>query len=99
MTQTFDRIQRRLGIQGVKPLHGFRAFVATQLLQNGVDVSIVRDILRHKELTTTLSYLNRSKMPYHDAMNKLPGIKVNHLNSSTLVLQESKKICRNKDNN
>ena len=71
MGKTFDRICNRLGIDGVKPLHGFRAFVATKLLQNGVDVSLVRDILRHKELSTTLGYLNRSKMPYLDAMNRL----------------------------
>ena len=71
MGKTFDRICNRLGIDGAKPLHGFRAFVATKLLQNGVDVSLVRDILRHKELSTTLGYLNRSKMPYLDAMNRL----------------------------
>ena len=71
MGKTFDRICNRLEIDGVKPLHGFRAFVATKLLQNGVDVSLVRDILRRKELSTTLGYLNRSKMPYLDAMNRL----------------------------
>ena len=71
MGKTFDRICNRLGIAEVKPLHGFRAFVATRLLQNGVDVSLVRDILRHKELSTTLGYINRSKMPYLEAMNRL----------------------------
>ena len=91
MSQTFDRIQRRLGIEGVKPFHGFRAYVATQLLQNGVDVSMVRDIRRHRELTTTLSFLNRSKMPYLNAVNKLPGSKVKPSRSYTLVLQNQKK--------
>ena len=71
MGKTFDRMCNRLGINGVKPLHGFRAFVTTRLLQNGVDVSLVRDILRHKELSTTLGYLNRSKMPYLEAINRL----------------------------
>ena len=71
MGKTFGRICSRLGIDGVKPLHGFRAFVATKLLKNGVDISLVRDILRHKDLSTTLGYLNRSKMPYLEAMNRL----------------------------
>jgi len=73
MGQSFKRMQTRLGIdQGIKPLHGFRAYVTTQLLQHGVDISMARDILRHRDLNTTIGYLNRSKMPYRDAVNRLP---------------------------
>jgi len=71
MTQTFSRMQKQLDIRNVKPLHGFRSFVATRLLENGIDLSITRDILRHKDIQTTLSYVNRAKMPYQDAVNRL----------------------------
>ena len=71
MTQTFSRMQKQLNIRNVKPLSGFRSFVATRLLESGIDISITRDILRHKDIQTTLGYLNRAQMPYQDAVNRL----------------------------
>ena len=54
MSKVFSRMRDELGLEKVKPLHGFRAYVATDLLIKGVDSILVRDILRHKDLSTTL---------------------------------------------
>ena len=77
-----------LGVEKVKPLHGFRAYVTTDLLIKGVDSILVRDFLRHKELSTTLKYVNRSNIPYHDSINLLNTPAPANRLSPTLVQQD-----------
>ena len=72
----------------MKPLHGFRAYVATDLLAKGVDSILVRDILRHKELSTTLKYVNRSNISYHESINRLNTPAPANRLSPTLVQQD-----------
>ena len=78
----------KLGVEKVKPLHGFRSYVTTDLLIKGVDSVLVRDILRHKDISTTLKYVNRSNMPYHEAINLLNTPAATNTRSPTLVQQD-----------
>ena len=88
MSKVFSRMRDELGVENVKPLHGFRAYVATDLLIKGVDSILVRDILRHKELSTTLKYVNRSNIPYHESINLLNTPAPANRLSPTLVQQD-----------
>ena len=49
---------RSLGITDVKPLHGFRATVASSLLNSGTSPQAVQALLRHSSVTTTMGYFN-----------------------------------------
>ena len=58
MAKTFKRQLSALGITGVKPLHGFRATLASRLLNAGASPVAVQALLRHNNLQTTLGYHN-----------------------------------------
>ena len=58
MSRPFSRHFRALGIEGVKPLHGFRASVASQLLNSGASPVAVQALLRHANIQTTMGYHN-----------------------------------------
>ena len=88
MSKVFSRMRDKLGVEKVKPLHGFRTYVTTELLIKGVDSILVRDILRHKDLSTTLKYVNRSNIPYHDSINLLNSPATVNSLSPTLVQQD-----------
>jgi len=58
MARPFSRHFAALGFEAVKPLHGFRASVATLLLNQGASPVLVQKLLRHSSITTTMSYHN-----------------------------------------
>jgi len=53
------RLQRSLGKNYINP-HGFRHRIATDLLENGVDLYDVKDFLDHSNVNTTLRYIHTS---------------------------------------
>jgi integrase len=58
MARPFSRHFAELGFDAVKPLHGFRASVATLLLNQGASPVLVMKLLRHSSISTTMSYHN-----------------------------------------
>ena len=58
-----------LGISGVKPLHGFRAAFCRNLGLSGAPLPILKDLMRHKDLQTTLRY-----MDIHSSKDKLRAV-------------------------
>ena len=58
-----------LGIKGVKPLHGFRAAFCRSLGLSGAPLPILKDLMRHKDLQTTLRY-----MDIHSPKDKLRAV-------------------------
>ena len=68
---SFQKMLDQLGLKGPKVLHGFRATVATELLAAGESPVLVQKLLRHQQLTTTLSYLNSQTVEVQDLVNKL----------------------------
>ena len=49
---------RALGISGVKPMHGFRAAFCRNLGLSGAPLPILKDLMRHRNLETTLRYMD-----------------------------------------
>lgn len=67
------KILQEMGISGVKPLHGIRASVITNLLADGFSLSWVQKLARHKDLETTRGYQNSLKIDIRDMVNKISG--------------------------
>lgn len=62
MARPFSRHFAALGFESVKPLHGFRASVATLLLNQGASPVLVQKLLRHSSITTTMGYHNSESL-------------------------------------
>jgi len=71
LSKRFKKHQVALGIEGVKPLHGFRATVCTKLLAQGISPVIVQKLMRHRDINTTLRYLNTSFVSTQEAVEGL----------------------------
>jgi integrase/recombinase XerD len=54
--------------------HTLRHTCATELLEAGVDIRVVQEILRHKSITVTQMYTKVRVKPKADAMKKLAGL-------------------------
>ena len=67
------RIQGRLGIERVWSLHKLRHFFATKLLRNGVNIETVRELLRHRELSSTARYAHSTARDMAEAVASLLG--------------------------
>lgn len=72
MSRCFKRYLDKLGIKGIKPLHGYRASLATRLLQNGTDLVTVQKIMRHEQLETTRLYITSELLDPKKALDALP---------------------------
>lgn len=72
LSRRFTLILKRAGIT-LRGLRTARRTVATTLLRNGVDVRLVRDILGHKNISTTNKYLTPgTNLEIGTALRKLP---------------------------
>ena len=71
LSKRFRLHQKALDIEGVKPVHGFRATVCTKLLNQGVGAFEVQQLMRHQNIATTLGYYNNSAFPQNSITEKL----------------------------
>lgn len=71
LNHAFLKLQTRLGIQGPKGNHGFRASVATSLLDKGIDSLTVQRLLRHSSIKVTEGYIKTSTALLHQAVDQL----------------------------
>ncbi len=72
LTAGFKKHLTKLGVKGIKPLHGFRATVASRLLnEENYDVSHVRDLLGHSDIKTTLGYKKKDLPKLREAVSSL----------------------------
>lgn len=69
MRRTFDQIEKRSGIDF--HLHLLRHYFATSLIEKGVDLITVAEILGHSKLTTSLIYSHTDKEKMIRAVNIL----------------------------
>jgi site-specific recombinase XerD len=65
------RLAARAGIPHVTP-HQFRHTCASDLLESGVSLPLVRDMLGHSEISTTMRYLHVADPERHKAMQRHP---------------------------
>lgn len=60
LLQLVKRRARAAGIEQNVTVHLFRHYFATKMIENGADVSIVKELLRHDDITLTMKYLHIS---------------------------------------
>lgn len=68
MESAWQRIRWRAGLEDVH-LHDLRHTIGTYAAQAGVSSFIVRDLLRHRNITTTARYANFDANPVRDISN------------------------------
>ena len=61
------RVRKRAGVEDVR-LHDLRRTVGSWLTQDGVDLVVVKDALRHANISTTLTYARLGADPAREAM-------------------------------
>lgn len=61
LDHAFQQIHKHLHITGRKSTHSYRATYCTHLIQAGLPITIVRDYLRHKDISTTEMYYDSTK--------------------------------------
>lgn|GEM_PF-5078154 len=72
LTAGFKKHLAKMGVKGIKPLHGSRATVASRLLnEENYDVSHVRDLLGHSDIKTTLGYKKKDLPTLREAVSSL----------------------------
>jgi integrase len=68
-SRSMKRIQDKLGIQGIKPLHGFRAYYCTKLANSGRNALQIKRLMRHTSLETTKLYFDEAETDLDGAVN------------------------------
>ena len=71
LTASMRFVQTKCDCRGPKPLHGFRAGVATELLRQGASPVHVQRLLRHEDLSTTMGYLDLDALEIEDLVKNL----------------------------
>ena len=54
------RRARDAGIGQAVTVHQFRHYFATSMIENGADISVVKELLRHEDIASTMTYLHMS---------------------------------------
>jgi integrase/recombinase XerD len=67
------RYARKAGITDFHP-HSFRHYFATQLVEQGVSLKIVQELLGHADISTTSIYLDVCPVHLNDAITHLPKL-------------------------
>lgn len=60
LLQLIKRRAREAGIDQTVNVHMFRHYFATSMIENGADVSVVKDLMRHEDIASTMKYLHLS---------------------------------------
>lgn len=75
------RRQRQAGLEGITP-HGFRRRYISSLLEAGVDLLTIQELVGHAESVTTASYDRRSEATRRSAAAHVPLPDIPHLRPS-----------------
>ena len=89
----FDTVCKHAGIKGFK-FHGLRHFFGSQNAMGGIDLGTVQKFMGHRDIKTTMIYLDISNVHKRQAMSRyediLNGKLVNMFNSN--VFNSSKSV-------
>ena len=69
-SKTFKRIARRVGIEDVH-FHHLRHTAATQMIESGIEINYVKEMLGHSSITTTEIYTAVVQKTLKEKMKKL----------------------------
>lgn len=56
--QLVKRLADRADIEKNVTVHAFRHYFATSMIENGADVSVVKELMRHEDVSSTMKYLH-----------------------------------------
>ncbi len=68
--RVITRLARACGLQGIHP-HTLRHYFATRLVELGVNIRVIQELLGHADLSTTAIYLDISPMHLKSAIDAL----------------------------
>jgi integrase/recombinase XerD len=66
------RLARRAGLERRAHAHAFRHAFATELLRSGADLRVVQELLGHRSISSTATYLHASFERCAEAVGRLP---------------------------
>ena len=69
LSRSFAREEAKLGITGIKPCHGFRAFYSTHMLNSGKGLIKVQQLMRHSSSKTTEKYYDKKNQELSEAQD------------------------------
>lgn len=73
MNRKINKLERQIGIkQKGRSTHGFRRLLATELFEKGIAMDVIKDIMRHSSIETTIkSYRQINKKRITESLDKL----------------------------
>ncbi len=76
ISRTVSRYVRAAGISKKVTAHTFRHFFASHLLRQGVDVAVLKDLMGHRDISTTMKYTHSSNSLRRSAIDNIsiPGL-------------------------
>lgn len=76
ISRTVSRYVKAAGISQKVTAHSFRHFCATHLLRQGIDIAVVKDLLGHRDIGTTMKYTHSSNSLRRSAIDhiSIPGL-------------------------
>ncbi|MCP4585308.1 tyrosine-type recombinase/integrase [Pseudoalteromonas sp.] len=70
ISQKFKKLCRHVGIHDDRHFHNLRHTGATQMLESGIELELVQDMLGHRDIQTTQIYTKITNTRLKDAMGK-----------------------------
>ena len=83
LQEDFWRLGKKLGIKNVN-IHRFRHTFASYLIMNGVDLVTVKELLGHRDITTTMRYAHLIPGHKHWEVNRICSISHTDTNRTKL---------------
>lgn len=80
-----NKALKQSGITKRIRVHDLRHSRATHLLENGMDIKILKDILRHKKIETTERYLHLTTKTLQDAMGRADRVMATNISKPILL--------------
>ena len=74
----YDKAKEKAGVERGKGIHTLRHTFATHLLDAGVDIRTIQELMGHKSLTTTMVYLHICRKSFADIPNPLDLLPIDH---------------------